>query len=163
SVSPLIQNTGKTFLSVPIQREVHIAAARDYLAAGTIGPNAAFQACFHLHSGEDWIELALTYAQLLLSVKEQGIARAITWSSAFFKVGNDWPNDVVEPLRIMIRTLQIDVARLRGGTTRELEDDREQLIASADRSPEVLVSIGMARIQSVAMRQDLPPAVLAAR
>jgi hypothetical protein len=150
-----LDGTGADYLSNEIKRGVHAAVSHVYLAQRRIGPQDAFQLCFHLLAEEEHLTLALVYAQMLQSIESADEARLLIWAGAFFLPGQVWPDEIPDFLRILVRVQQISHLRLLGASTEVHETELEHLVTTAGTSALDMAAVAQARLQMGVLRTGL--------
>ena len=162
-VSPLVNDAGRRYLATDLQKRIHRALAGEILQKGKITTTESTYVAVHLSSAEDWQEVATFLIQMLISVRTPEHAQNVDWATFLFPPGN-WPDSIPLAFRLMLRGLQVKVARLSGDRmVEQLESELDQLLLATGGRPDEQLAAVMALLNAGPLLESAPPARAARR
>jgi tetratricopeptide (TPR) repeat protein len=155
-ISPLLSDAGRRYLTTDLQGRIHHALASGILRQGRITTTEGFYAAMHLSSAEDWPGVATLLIHILISVRTSEHAHDVDWAVFLF---GKWPDSIPSAFRLMLRGLQVKVARLSGNRMADqLDTDLDQLLLAAGGRPDEQLATVMALLNAGPLLETAPAA-----
>ena len=130
-VSPLLSKVGEDNVPLDLLEKIHALCADRYLQTHTINISDLHIILGHLWQAHDYTRFANVLVLALMSVKTQEQAKYIDWACSLL-LDINWPNELEEYWRIIIRSAQLRVMALAKGKYERILNDLESLLLKAD-------------------------------
>ncbi|MHB1955325.1 MAG: tetratricopeptide repeat protein, partial [Sulfobacillus sp.] len=161
-LSPLLTNACEGLLPQRV-RDVQRAIAVKLLASQTVFIDDVVLSCVQMSEIADWQLFGIFITCLLISMRSVVAAKVSTSLLLLFPQGH-WPEDIGDPNKLLVRTLQVRIGRLAGENVDQQDGDLEALLSQVSMDePAIAMAALMAQLNAGPFLKEEPSTIAVRR